>query len=33
MPFITDIEDIELAEGEIKREIAVNVRFYEGWDE
>ena len=33
MPLITDIEDIELAEGEIKREIAVNVRFYEGWDE
>ena len=33
MPLITDIEDIELAEGEITREIAVNVRFYEGWDE
>ena len=33
MPLITDLEDIELAEGEIKREIAVNVRFYEGWDE
>ncbi|MBQ3786834.1 MAG: type II toxin-antitoxin system HicB family antitoxin [Lachnospiraceae bacterium] len=33
MPLITDIEDIELEEGEIKREIAVNVRFYEGWDE
>ena len=33
MPLITDIEDISLREGEIARNIAVNVRFYEGWDE
>ena len=26
-------EDIELAEDEIVRNISVNIRFYEGWDE
>ena len=26
-------EDIELGEDEIVRNISVNIRFYEGWDE
>ena len=29
----TPPEDIELAEDEIVRNISVNIRFYEGWDE
>ena len=28
-----DIEDIEVKEGEIVRNISMNIRFYEGWDE
>ena len=27
------VEDIELGENEIVRNISVNIRFYEGWDE
>ena len=26
-------EDIEVKEGEIVRNISMNIRFYEGWDE
>ena len=33
MPAISDESDLELAEGEIVRNISVNIRFYEGWDE
>ena len=32
-PHVSDLEDIELAEDEIVRNISVNIRFYEGWDE
>ena len=33
IPHVSDLEDIELAEDEIVRNISVNIRFYEGWDE
>lgn len=33
LPNITDMHDIALKEGEIVRNISVNIRFYEGWDE
>lgn len=33
LPYVTDIEDIEVEEGDIVRNISVNIRFYEGWDE
>ena len=29
-PHVSDLEDIELAEDEIVRNISVNIRFYEG---
>ncbi len=32
-PYVSDLEDIEVKEGEIIRNISVNIRFYEGWDE
>ena len=32
-PHVSDPEDIELGEDEIVRNISVNIRFYEGWDE
>ena len=32
-PPVSDLEDLELREGEIARNIGVNVRFYDGWDE
>lgn len=32
-PHVSDLEDIELAQDEIVRNISVNIRFYEGWDE
>ena len=32
-PHVSDLEDIELAEDDIVRNISVNSRFYEGWDE
>ena len=33
LPHVTDPADLELLEGDEVRNIAVNVRFYEGWDE
>ena len=33
IPYVSDIEDIEVKEGEIVRNISMNIRFYEGWDE
>ena len=33
MPYVSDIEDIEIKDGDIVRNISVNIRFYEGWDE
>ena len=30
---VSDKEDMELQEGDIVRNISVNIRFYEGWDE
>ena len=33
LPSISDKEDMELQEGDIVRNISVNIRFYEGWDE
>lgn len=33
LPPITEISDIPLKEGEIIRNISVNIRFTDGWDE
>ena len=33
MPYVSDIEDIEVKDGDIVRNISVHIRFYEGWDE
>ena len=33
LPRITDVSDIPLKDGEVVRQISVNIRFYEGWDE
>ena len=33
LPYVSDHEDIETEEGDIIRNISVNIRFYEGWDE
>ena len=33
LPYVSDHDDIETAEGDIIRNISVNIRFYEGWDE
>ena len=33
LPPISDIHSLTLAEGEFVRNIGVNIRFYEGWDE
>ena len=33
LPYVSEIEDIETQEGDIVRNISVNIRFYEGWDE
>ena len=33
LPRISDPEDLTLEEGDIVRNISVNIRFYEGWDE
>ena len=33
IPYVSDEEDIELKDGEFIRNISVNIRFYEGWDE
>lgn len=33
LPYVSDIADIEAKDGDIVRNISVNIRFYEGWDE
>lgn len=33
LPPISDEDDLTLKEGEIVRNISVNIRFYDGWDE
>ncbi|MCI6998199.1 MAG: type II toxin-antitoxin system HicB family antitoxin [Eubacterium sp.] len=33
LPEISEPDDIEVQAGEIVRNISVNIRFYEGWDE
>ena len=33
LPAISEQSDIDLKEGDIVRNISVNIRFYEGWDE
>ena len=33
LPYVSDPDDIELQEGDILRNISVNVRFNIGWDE
>ena len=33
LPPITDPDDMELEEGDVVRNIQVNIRLYEGWDE
>ncbi len=33
MPCVSDPEDVPVREGDIVRNISVNIRFYEGWDE
>lgn len=33
LPPVSDENDMELLEGDIVRNISVNIRFYEGWDE
>lgn len=33
LPPVSDESDMELQEGDIVRNISVNIRFYEGWDE
>lgn len=33
LPSISDINDIAVEEGDVVRNISVNIRFYEGWDE
>ena len=33
LPPVSDVSDLDLQPGDIVRNIAVNIRFYEGWDE
>lgn len=33
LPSISDESDMPLEEGDLVRNISVNIRFYEGWDE
>lgn len=33
LPPVSDPEDLPLEEGDLVRNISVNIRFYEGWDE
>lgn len=33
LPHVTDLADIKKEEGDVVRNISVNIRFYEGWDE
>ena len=33
LPAVSHPEDLELQEGDVVRNICVNIKFYEGWDE
>ena len=33
LPAITDPDDMELEDGDVVRNIQVNIRLYDGWDE
>ena len=33
LPPVSDEDDLDLKEGDMVRNISVNIRFYEGWDE
>lgn len=33
LPSVSDARDLALKKGDIIRNISVNIRFYEGWDE
>lgn len=33
LPSISDEEDLDISEGDIVRNISVNIRLYDGWDE
>lgn len=33
LPAVSDAHDLNLKEGDVIRNISVNIRFYEGWDE
>ncbi len=33
LPAITDVRDMDLEEGDVVRNICVNIRFTDGWDE
>lgn len=33
LPRVSDASDLDLKEGEVVRNISVNIRFTEGWDE
>ena len=33
LPSVSDESDLDLQEGDVVRNISVNIRFYEGWDE
>lgn len=33
LPSVSDESDLDLKEGDVVRNISVNIRFYEGWDE
>lgn len=33
LPSVTDSSDMNLQKGDIVRNIAVNIRFFDGWDE
>ena len=33
LPTISDLHDLQLQDGDVVRNICVNYRFYEGWDE
>lgn len=33
LPAVSDADDLDLTDDDIVRNISVNIRFYEGWDE
>ena len=33
LPSVSDESDMDLQDGDVVRNISVNIRFYEGWDE